>query len=85
MQEVLLGCLSKFKSKRCRTCPKLAIKSFFYSNITCKKTFIINPSLENINCNTNNIIYLLTSEDCGTWYVRETTNELYIRMDLRRT
>ena len=36
--------ISKCKNERCKTCPKLEIKSFFYSNVTGKKHFVVNPS-----------------------------------------
>ena len=72
--------ISKCKNKRYKTWPKLGIKSFFYSKVTCIKHFILNWSFENINCHTSNIIYLLTCEDCSTQY-REIANE-YIFMSL---
>ena len=50
----------KFKNKRCKTCPKLEIKSFFYSNVTGNKRFIINTSFKNIICHTSNIIYVVS-------------------------
>lgn len=39
----------KYKNKRCKTCPKLKIKSFFYSNVTDNERFIMNPLFKNNN------------------------------------
>ena len=82
--EVLEFSISKCNNKRCKTCPKLETKPFFYSNVIRKKDFIVSPSFKNINCHTSNIIYLLTCEDRGTQYVGETANELHILINLHR-
>ena len=76
--------ISKCKNRKCKTCAKLEIKSFFYYNITGKSYFIIHSSFKNIICHTSNIIYLLTFEDCGTQYVGKTANVIYTRMNLQR-
>ena len=67
---------SKCKDRRCKTCPRLSQNNYFYSTITGKKHFIINPANKNINCKTENLIYLLTCEKCFLQYVGETAMPL---------
>ena len=73
------------KSKRCLTCPKLIQSKYFTSNITNRRYEIINPTHEIITCKSQNLVYLLTCENCNIQYVGETTSALHMRMNVHRT
>ena len=49
------------------------------------KKHIFNSPNTNINCKSNNLIYLLTCESCGLQYVGETALALNKRMNIHRT
>ena len=77
--------ISKCASRRCMTCPKLSTSSTFQSSVTSKNYKIINHSGETISCHSQNLIYLLTCNNCNLQYVGETTIPLNKRINIHRT
>ena len=75
----------KCNSTRCQTCPKLSLSKTFQSNITHQTFQTINHSLENLDCHSQNLIYLLTCINCNIQYVGETTIPLHKRINIHRT
>ena len=75
----------KCNSTRCQTCPKLSLSKTFQSNITHQTLQTINHSLENLDCHSQNLIYLLTCINCNIQYVGETTIPLHKRINSHRT
>ena len=75
----------KCGSTRCLTCPKLVQSKSFQSNITHQTFEIINHPLENLDCHSQNLIYLLTCRNCSIQYVGETTIPLHKRINIHRT
>ena len=59
----------------CRYCPKLNHKGTIESKTTGHKF----TSMTNINCQSSNVIYLITCTTCGIQYVRQTKNRLLTR------
>ena len=52
--------ISSCANSRCKTCPNWNREHLIISNVTNKKYSLINHTGENINCHTQNIVYLLT-------------------------
>jgi hypothetical protein len=63
-------------NKPCKACDYVLITSSFHSGITGQ----IYKILQNINCNTTHLIYLITCSLCGIQYVGETKNTLKTRL-----
>ena len=77
----------KFRDKRCLTYPKYIAEHKLKSNRTertKKKLNIANHFRENITCHTQNVIYLLSFNQCNVHYEGETTLLLYQRINLHR-
>ena len=68
--------ISKCKDKRCKTCPRLSSTKYFYSSVTGKKHFIINP-LNTNNCKSSNLVYILACDKCGVQYNGECISEVF--------
>ena len=77
--------LSKCNKPRCKTCAFFLENKNIQSNVTHKSYTLINPSGENLNCQSQNVIYLMTCNNCNIQYVRETTTPLNERMNRHRT
>ena len=77
--------IHKCKDKRCLTCPTLNTSSKFTSNVTHREYRIINHTNEDINCHSQNIVYLLTCATCNIQYVGETAYPMHKRMNQHRT
>ena len=56
----------------CKACPQIISSSSFYSTVTGRSYSLINHSGEDINCKSQNFIYLITCESCFCQYVGET-------------
>ena len=76
--------ISRCQSRRCMTCPNFTTSKTFSSTVTQKTEKIINHSQENINCHSQNLIYLLTCSNCNVQYVGETTLPLHKRINIHR-
>ena len=76
---------SKCKNKKCKTCPNMIFKEQISSNIINQTYPIINHSNENINCDSQNLVYILTCQGCNQQYVGETTIPLHKRINIHRT
>ena len=63
--------------RRCRVCEHLTIGNSFTSNNT-KKTYSINYEL---NCNSSNVVYLLSCKVCGLQYVGSTSTKFRLRFN----
>ena len=63
--------------RRCQVCTHLTTGSSFASNTT-KKTYTIDYEL---NCNSNNVIYLLNCKVCGIQYVGSTSTKFRLRFN----
>ena len=63
------------RSSQCRYCPKINHSGQIISKTTGRK-FI---TMVNINCQSSNIIYLITCATCGIQYVGQTRNRLLTR------
>ena len=77
--------ISRCADMRCKTCPKLNRSSKIKSSVTNKIYEMINHTGENLNCHSQNIIYLLTCSHCSTQYVGETIQKMHERMNCHRT
>ena len=77
--------ISKCLKARCKTCPNFQKKQNFSSNITNKQYKLINETSENLCCNSQNLIYLLSCNKCNMQYVGETTTPLNERINRHRT
>ena len=77
--------LSFCKDKRCKTCPTFRLSKIVQSNVTNRKYEIINHTGENLNCHSQNIVYLCTCLSCGVQYVGETVIPFHERINGHRT
>ena len=69
--------ISRCKDKRCKTCKTLNTSREIISYVTKRRYRLINQTGENLNCHSQNIIYLCTCLCCGVQYVRETAQEMH--------
>ena len=76
--------LRKCSDRRCMTCPKLNISKTFISNVTNKEYKVINHTGEDLDCHSQNIIYLLFCSSCNIQYVGETAYPMHLRMNQHR-
>ena len=67
----------KCNSNRCQICNFLCLGRVFQSNKTGKE-FTINY---NLNCNSKNVVYLITCKKCGIQYVGSTTTAFRTRFN----
>ena len=67
----------KCNSNRCQICTFLCLGRVFQSNKTGKE-FTINY---NLNCNSKNVVYLITCKKCGIQYVGSTTTAFRTRFN----
>ncbi len=67
----------KCKRRNCRHCPNIDLSGFVINNQN-KRTFKCVPKA---NCQTDNLIYLLTCKECGTQYVGQTLNRIMDRVN----
>ena len=77
--------IHKCNNRRCKTCPTLSTSSEIIANVTHRKYNLINHTNENINCHSQNIIYLITCMSCNIQYVGETAYPLHKRINQHRT
>ena len=77
--------ISRCKDKRCKTCKTLNTSREIISYVTKRRYRLINQTGENLNCHSQNIIYLCTCLCCGVQYVGETAQEMHERMNGHRT
>jgi len=75
----------KYSDRRCKTCPTLNISKTFTNKITNKSYKVVNPTGEDLNCHSQNIIYLLSCSSCNIQYVGETAYPMHKRMNQHRT
>ena len=73
------------KDKRCLTCKTFNISKEIISNTTHRKYEAINHTGENLNCHSQNIIYVLTCLSCNIQYVGETAIPFHKRVNGHRT
>ena len=76
--------IDRCASTRCLTCPKLIQKNTFQSNVTHYNCHVVNHSQENLNCHSQNLIYLLSCNNCNIQYVGETALPLHKRINIHR-
>ena len=74
----------KCKYKTCLTCPKYITEHKFKSNKTQKNYNITNHSRIKITCHTQNVVYLLSCNQCNVQYASETALPLHKRINLHR-
>ena len=77
--------ISCCKDKRCKTCRTLNISKEIVSNVTHRKYQMKNHTNENLNCHSQNIVYLCTCLSCNVQYVGETVQQMNERMNGHRT
>ena len=77
--------ISRCANARCKTCPNWIREDSIVSNVTNKTYSFINHTVENINCHTQNIVYLLTCNECNIQYVGETIQPFNERMNGHRS
>jgi len=77
--------LRKCSDQRCMTCPNFNISKNFKSNVTNKIYKVVNHTGEDLNCHSQNIIYLLSCSSCNIQYVGETAYPMHLRMNQHRT
>ena len=61
--------LGKCNKPRCKTCAFFLENKNIQSNVTHKSYTLINPSGENLNCQSQNVIYLMTCNNCNVQYI----------------
>ena len=66
------GAPLKCDNPRCRYCPKLCTDLHIVASVT-GKTY---RSRHNVSCNSNNLVYCISSTRCGKHYVGQTKNSL---------
>lgn len=76
--------ITKCGSARCETCKSLKLSKTVKSNCTHREYSVINHTNENLNCHSQNTVYLLTCKCCNLQYVGETATPLHIRMNNHR-
>ena len=76
--------IHRCNSTRCLTCPKFNTNKKFTSNVTHYNCQFINHSQENLNCHSQNLIYLLSCNNCNIQYVGETAIPLHKRINIHR-
>ena len=69
-----VGCMG-CGNKRCLTCPNIVSDNSFTSKTTNRSYFINH----NLNCNSRNLIYLLSCKICHVQYVGQTTDKFRFR------
>ena len=69
------------RDKRCLTCRTLILSNIITSNVTHRKYQAINHTGENLNCHSQNTIYLCTCLSCSIQYVGETALPLHQRIN----
>ena len=77
--------LRKCSDRRCMTCPNLNTSKTFKSNVTNKTYKVLNHTGEDLNCHSQNIIYLLSCAFCNIQYTGETAYPMHLRMNQHRT
>ena len=77
--------ISKCERRNCMTCPHFITNPIFTSNVTKKTYKTIDHSLEPLTCNSQNLVYLLSCNNCHIQYIGETTIPLKKRMNIHRT
>ena len=77
--------LRKCSDRRCKTCPNFSTSNKFSSNVTNKPYKVVNPTGDDLNCHSQNIIYLLSCTSCNIQYVGETAYPMHLRMNQHRT
>ena len=77
--------VSYCKDKRCLTCKTLNLSKIITSNTTHRNYEAINHTGENLNCHSQNIIYLCTCLSCNVQYVGETALPFHKRCNGHRT
>jgi hypothetical protein len=65
---------------RCNTCAQINTQTYFKSTVYDK---VFNLT-ENLDCSSENIVYLITCSKCNIQYVGETGNPLRVRMNAHR-
>ena len=83
------GSLMKFmkcSGKSCFFCPVLKPTDYFSSTVTHRLYKACNHDLPSIvNCNSSNLIYLITCNTCNIQYVGETSQKLRVRFKKHRS
>ena len=77
--------ISLCKDKRCFTCKTFKLEKHVTSNTTHRKYKVINHTGENLNCHSQNIVYLCTCLCCNIQYVGETAIPFHKRNNIHRT
>ena len=77
--------VSYCKDKRCLTCKTLNLSKIITSNTTHRNYEAINHTGENLNCHSQNIIYLCTCLSCNVQHVGETALPFHKRCNGHRT
>ena len=75
----------KCSDRRCKTCPTFITSKVFKSNVTNQSHNVVNPTRDDLNCHSQNIIYLLSCISCNIQYVGETAYAMHLRMNQHRT
>ena len=63
------------RPKTCRYCPLIDKTDDFVSSTTGRKFY----SMKNVNCQSSNLIYVITCKNCGIQYVGQTKNRILTR------
>ena len=63
------------RPKTCRYCPLIDRSEDFFSTTTRRKFY----SMRNVNCQSSNLIYVITCRHCGIQYVGQTKNRILTR------
>jgi len=74
-------CVAKCHNSRCKCCQEIRTGTTFNFH-KVGKIFTIN---HNFNCNTRNLIYVLSCRGCDEYYIGETEQELKNRLNLHRS
>ena len=77
--------ISRCQNKKCKTCRTFNLSQEIVSNVTHRKYYTINRTGENLNCHSQNIVYLCTCLSCNVQYVGETIQQFNLRNNGHRT
>jgi hypothetical protein len=72
--------IKKCNQRRCSTCPILLLNTVIDSPITHRSHEFYNPEGDTCDCNSTNLVYLLTCNKCSLQYVGQTGRKLKTRI-----
>ena len=70
--------------EKCLTCPSLNNSLYFESHVTMRRYMVANKNVQ-LNCESRDVIYLISCSRCGVQYVGETKQMVRSRLNQHRS